>query len=125
MRDHCGGIILYLGCFGGYRNTYATQCHRTLHKHCTNVSFLILMLTCTWRLTGTESACQCRRCRFNPWFRKIPWRRKWKPTPEFLPGESHGQRSLAARVYGVTRVGYDLATKLPTPREHFMQRWAQ
>jgi len=32
--------------------------------------------------------------RFNPWVRKIPWREKWQPTPVFLPGESHGQRSL-------------------------------
>jgi len=32
---------------------------------------------------------------FNPWVRKIPWRRKWQPTPVFLSGESHGQRSLA------------------------------
>ena len=32
---------------------------------------------------------------FNPWVRKIPWRRQWLPTPVFLPGESHGQRSLA------------------------------
>jgi len=31
---------------------------------------------------------------FNPQFGKIPWRRKWLPTPVFLPGESHGQRSL-------------------------------
>ena len=31
---------------------------------------------------------------FNPWVRKIPWRRQWQPTPVFLPGESHGQRSL-------------------------------
>ena len=31
---------------------------------------------------------------FNPWVRKIPWRRAWKPSPVFLPGESHGQRSL-------------------------------
>ena len=35
------------------------------------------------------------RCGFDPWVRKIPWRRKWQPTPVFLPGESHGQRSLA------------------------------
>ena len=41
-----------------------------------------------------ESACQCRRPRFNPWVRKIPWRREWQPTPIFLPGESHGQQSL-------------------------------
>ena len=32
--------------------------------------------------------------RFNPWVGKIPWRREWQPTPVFLPGESHGQRSL-------------------------------
>ena len=31
---------------------------------------------------------------FNPWVGKIPWRRKWQPTPVFLPGDSHGQRSL-------------------------------
>ena len=36
-----------------------------------------------------------RRPGFNPWVRKIPWRRAWQPTPIFLPEESHGQRSLA------------------------------
>ena len=35
------------------------------------------------------------RCGFNSWVRKIPWRRAWQPTPVFLRGESHGQRSLA------------------------------
>ena len=45
-------------------------------------------------LSGKESACQRRRCRFHPWVGKIPWRRKWQPSPVFLPGESHGQRSL-------------------------------
>ena len=34
------------------------------------------------------------RCRFDPWVGKIPWRRAWEPTPIFLLGESHGQRSL-------------------------------
>ena len=46
---------------------------------------------------GKESACQCRRCRkcgFDPWVRKIPWSRKWQCPLVFLPGESHGQRSL-------------------------------
>ena len=32
--------------------------------------------------------------RFDPWVRKTPWRKKWQPTPVFLPGKSHGQRSL-------------------------------
>ena len=39
----------------------------------------------------------CRRCRrrgFDPWVRKIPWRREWQPQQVLLPGESHGQRSL-------------------------------
>ena len=34
-------------------------------------------------------------CRFDPWAGNIPWRREWQPTPVFLPGEFHGQRSLA------------------------------
>ena len=45
-------------------------------------------------LSGKESACQCRRCGFDPWVGKIPWRRKWKLTPVFLLRKSHGQRSL-------------------------------
>ena len=51
---------------------------------------------------GKETACQCRRLLFNPWVRKIPWRRAWRPTAVFFPGESHGQRSLGgATVYRV------------------------
>ena len=46
---------------------------------------------------GKEPACQCRRHErreFDPWVGKIPGRRVWQPTPVFLSGESHGQRSL-------------------------------
>ena len=40
----------------------------------------------------------------NPWVGKIPWKRKWQPTPVFMPGESHGQRSLAGyTVHGVAK----------------------
>ena len=48
------------------------------------------------RWLSDKSAGQCRRhrrCRFDPWGGKIPWRRKWQPTPVFLPGESHGQKN--------------------------------
>ena len=44
--------------------------------------------------SGEESACQHRRCRFNPWVGKIPWRRARQPIPGFWPGESHGLRGL-------------------------------
>ena len=49
------------------------------------------------RLSGKESICQCRRHRrpaFDPWVRKIPWRKEGQPTPVFLPGKPHAQRSL-------------------------------
>ena len=55
-------------------------CFPTLHSPCGSDS--------------TESACQCRRPGFDHWVGKIPWTRAWQPTPIFLPGESHGQRSL-------------------------------
>ena len=48
----------------------------------------------------------------DAWAEKIPWRRKWQPTPVLLPGKSHGQRSLAGySPGGWQRVrGHDLAT---------------
>ena len=63
--------------------------------------------------SGEESACQCRgpkRFRFGPWFGKIPCSRKWQPTPVFLPGKFHEQKSLAGySILGSQRVGHDWA----------------
>ena len=62
----------------------------------------LVLLNHPWWLSGKESACHCKRHRrweFDPRVEKIPWGRKWQPTPLFLPRESHGQRSL---------VGYSL-----------------
>ena len=66
---------------------FYTHTHTYIHMH-THKYVL------SWWLSGEEPVCQCRRCRFDPWIRNIPWRRKWHPTPVLLPGESHGQRSL-------------------------------
>ena len=49
-----------------------------------------------WWLRRWSVCLQCRRPGFNPWLRKIPWRRKWQPTPVLLPGKFHGWRSLVA-----------------------------
>ena len=63
-------------------------------------------------LHGKESVCQYRRHEFNPWVRKIPWRRKWQHNLVFLLGKSHRQRSLEGySPRGHKRVGHDLATK--------------
>ena len=57
---------------------------------------------------------QGSRPRFNPWVRKIPWRREWLLIPVFLPGDSRGQRSLAGyRPWG-RRVRYSWATNIFT-----------
>ena len=53
------------------------------------------------RCRGQDCDCQCRGREFNPWVRKMPWGRKWKPTPVFLPGEPHGQRSLVGYSFWV------------------------
>ena len=67
----------------------------------------LLSLRLHWWFSGEESACQCRRRGLDPRVGKIPWRRKWQPTPVFLPGETHGQRSLAGySPQGCERVGY-------------------
>ena len=55
-----------------------------------------------WWLSSKESSCQCRTRGFDSRVRNIPQRRKWQLTPGFLPGKSHGQRSLMATVQGVT-----------------------
>ena len=65
--------------------------------------------------SGKEPACQCRgckRCGFNPWVRKIPWRRVWQPTPVFLPGESPWTEEPGGlQSIGSQRVGHNLATE--------------
>ena len=69
-----------------------------------------------WRLprclSGKESAYQCRRYGFNPWIRKISWRRKWQSTPGKNLENSIDSRAWRAAVRGVhKRVRYNLATK--------------
>ena len=60
--------------------------------------------------SGKEPTClhrRSKRCWCDPWAGKIPWRRAWHPTPVFLLGESHGQRSLAVKSPQRCRVGQD------------------
>ena len=62
-----------------------------------------------------EPTCQCRRCGFDPWVGRIPWRRKWQPSLVFLPGESHQERSLVGYSPWYSRVEQDCATFTFTP----------
>ena len=59
---------------------------------------------------------------FDPWDEKIPWRRKWQPTPVFLPGKSHGQRSLVGySPWGSQKSRHDLVTKEQQPEEEVIK----
>ena len=65
--------------------------------------------------SGKEPASQFKRgkrCGFNPWVRKISWRRNWQHTPVFLPGEPHGQRNLVGySPWGCERMRHNLENK--------------
>ena len=63
--------------------------------------------------SGKEPTCQCRghkRCEFDPWAGKIPWRRAWQPTPVFLREESHAQRSRGLQSVGSQELDMTKAT---------------
>ena len=57
----------------------------------------------SWWLRQYTVHPQCRRPGFDSWVRKIPWKRKWKPTPVYFPGEFHGQKSLVGYSPWVTK----------------------
>ena len=71
--------------------------------------------------SGKESTCQYRRLRFNPWVRKIPWRRKWQPTSLFLPRKSYGQRRLEGYSPWGHRVRHDWAHTRRGQRPHMLR----
>ena len=78
-----------------------------LHRFRTVLSSLGL----PWCLRWWRICLQCRRPGFDPWVGKIPWRRKWQPTPVFLSGEFQGQRSLGGySSWSCKRVRYNWAT---------------
>ena len=60
-----------------------------------------------WWLSGKESACQCRQHVFDPWVRKIPWRRKWLPTPYSYLENSMARGAWRVIVHGFTKSGLD------------------
>ena len=66
---------------GGSKESNMTECLSTAYS--------------IWvSLVAQTVSLQYRGLKLDPWVGKIPWRRAWQPTPVFLPGESHGQRSL-------------------------------
>ena len=93
-------------------------CIYIMHRN-RRLNLTLKICVCVYGLTkypsGKESACQCGRCEFDPCIEKIPWRRKWQSTSAFLPGKSHGKRSLAGcSPRGCKINGHNIATKHST-----------
>ena len=71
---------------------------------------------------------QCGKLGFDPWVWKISWRREWQPTPVFLPGEFHGQRSLAGySPWGDKELNTAewLSLSLCNPKAHYLGIYAR
>ena len=91
-----------------YIHTYIAQFISIYFIKHINIYVATVILVCMklglprWH-SGKESAYQCRRLGFDSWVGKIPWSRKWQPTPVFLPGKSHGHRNLAGYSSWVTK----------------------
>ena len=77
-----------------------------------------------WWLSSKESTCQCRRPGFDPWVGKIPWRKKWQPTPALLPGKSHGQGSQQVRVHRVAKES-DMTSRLNNNNQKETGFWSR
>ena len=79
-------------------NSHALQCwngkNREFRRETEIKTSVKSVLGFPWWLSGKESTCQCRRCRFEPWVGRTLWKKKWQPIPVFLPGKSHGRRCL-------------------------------
>ena len=88
------GHVLLNGSFVGLNLGYVMRVVQYLTSKTWNSIFIHWFIGLPWWLRWWRVCLQCRRPGFNPWVRKIPWRRAWQAIPVFLPGESHRQRSL-------------------------------
>ena len=70
-----------------------------IHTSETNILYMLFYIwgisLAIYHLNPPAKVGDVKRCKFDPWVGKIPWRWKWQPMPIFLPGEFHGERSLA------------------------------
>ena len=99
IPGRCLGLETFLGTIFYQTIPSAMAFNRIIFDNVTPPCFQLKNLVYNLGLprwhTGKESACQHRRCRFNSWVGKIPWRRKQQYALVFSPGKSHSQRRLA------------------------------
>ena len=127
QRTGRGGILNYHKTFYFLEtNVWAELLVRCMSKNVfetvSHLTTLLKIVVFCWlgfpgNSDGKEFFQERRRPRFDPWVGKIPWRREWQPTPVFLPGEFHGERSLAGCSSDATEQLTLLAWKIPWTEE--------
>ena len=85
-----------------------------VHPGASQVALVLKNATCVWRH---------KRHRFDPWVKKIPWRRAWHPTSVFLPRKVHGQRNLVGYSSWDCRFGHDYSVL--AHRVHHRKCWVR
>ena len=94
----------------GSDDSSARHCNFNVVAGCKELKRMCIQKHFPGGTSGGEPTCQCRRCKrpgFDPWVGKIPWKRKWQPTPVFLPGDLMDRGAWRATVHGITRAGHD------------------
>ena len=110
--NHCGLSVLMSDNILALKSPlWREYSHTNFHtlKVCTAYVYSIFCFLPIFGTSGNASTCQCSRRKrhgFNLCMGKIPWRRKWQPTPVFLPGKSHGRRRLGLQSMGSQRVSH-------------------
>ena len=114
MGEACGPNFLPQSAFPGLWPFHTAWGIRITNLICRIIDFwgtCDLPTRLPWCFRRQSICLQCGRPGFDPWVRKIPWRRKWQSIPAFLPGGSHGWRVLAGlQSRGLQRVRHDWAT---------------
>ena len=82
------------------------------------LGILKFLKTCPWWLNGKESACHCRRYRFDPWVGMISWRRKCNPLQNSCRESPWTEEAESLQSIGSQRVRLNLATKLQDSSVH-------
>ena len=90
-------VLIYMPT-GGLKNPAISQ--RVLFSR--SLGFLVWWASLVG-LRWSRICLWCGRTGFDPWVGKVPWKKEWQPTPVFLPGDPHGQRSLAGYSPGLGR----------------------
>ena len=86
----CRKIVTFIHCWWECKMTWTDEPTLTCHRHPESRVYLRVHSRGPW----CHMSHGFGQMWLDPWVRKIPWRRKWQPTSLFLPGKSHGQRSL-------------------------------